>query len=91
MNWDQRFHSEEEAQRSLSKAKYDGIQNGMTYEELVAWLEIPPGVMRPDDDMKYVTEESSIALTWYDNDKKRSITVHLKGKKVVDKSQTGLR
>lgn len=79
----------DEADRVLTLAKYEQIQPGMTYDELIALLEIPEG-KRPSD-MELLGPDSDADLTWFggENDAK-SITVKLKGKAVVNKSQTGL-
>jgi hypothetical protein len=92
MRWDQRFHDQRESDRVFTLAKYEAIKPGMSYEEVIAVLEIPPGVLRPDDDMKSVGPESPVELTWFDGPKtERSITVKLRGKIVIEKAQTGLQ
>ena len=78
------------ADEVLTLAKYEQIQPGMTYEQLISVLEIPEN-KRPDD-IDLVGPESNVELKWFggENDA-TSITVNLKGKTVVNKSQTGLK
>ncbi len=92
MRWDQTFHDKREADRVFTLAKYEAIKPGMTYEEVIAVLAIPPGPLRPDDDMRWVGPESPVELSWFDGPKKeRSITIKLRGKTVVEKAQSGLQ
>lgn len=92
MRWDQTFHDKRQADRVFTLAKYEAIKPGMTYEEVLAILEIPPGPLRPDDDMRWVGPESPVELTWFGGAKKeRSITIKLRGKTVVEKAQSGLQ
>ncbi len=92
MRWDQTFHDQREADKVFTLANYEAIKTGMSYEELIAVLEIPAGAMRPDDDMRWVGPESAVELTWFSGPKKdRSITIKLKGKTVVEKTQRGLQ
>jgi hypothetical protein len=73
----------------LTREKFDRIKPGMTYEEAIVILEIPQTKL--PDDMNLVEPESNVELNWHGgaNDDK-SITLRLKGKKIVEKSQTGL-
>jgi hypothetical protein len=74
----------------LTLAKYEQIQPGMTYDELVSVLAIPDN-KRPAD-IELVGPESDVELKWFGGpDDALSITVKLKGKVVTDKSQTGLK
>jgi hypothetical protein len=91
MWWDQTFHDQRQADRVLTPAKYEAIKPGMTYAEVIAILEIPPGPLRPDENMKWVGPESPVELTWFGPKKERSITLKLKGKTVVEKAQRGLQ
>ncbi len=92
MRWDQTFHDPREADRVFTRAKYEAIKPGMTYEEAIAVLEIPSGPLRPDNDMRWVGPESPVELTWFSGPKKeRSITIKLRGKTVVEKAQIGLQ
>ena len=79
----------DEADRVLTLAKYEQIQPGMTYDDVIAALEIPES-KRPSD-IGLVGPDADVELTWFggENDA-RSITVKLKGRVVVNKSQTGL-
>lgn len=87
MKWSQNLFDASDA--VLTLAKYDEINLGMTYDELVTALAIPENC-RPED-MKYVGPESDVELKWFGgpNDAK-SITVKMKGKTVIDKTQSGL-
>jgi hypothetical protein len=78
------------ADEVLTLAKYEQIQPGMTYDQLVGVLEIPEGKCPTDIDL--VGPQSDVELKWFggENDA-TSITVKLKGKTVVNKSQTGLK
>jgi hypothetical protein len=91
MQWSQNLFEDEE--QILTLAKYEKIQPGMTYDELTAVLGLPPDRWRPPD-IDRVSPESPVELTWFggaDQKKERSITVKLKGKTVVGKSQKGLK
>src|SRR5262245_16680948 len=87
MQWSQNLF--EAAGETLTLAKYDQIKPGMTYDELLATLAIPEN--RRPEDIQYVGPESKVQLKWFGgpNDAK-SITVKMKGKVVIEKSQTGL-
>jgi hypothetical protein len=79
-------------QQILTLANYERIQPGMTYDELMAVLELPLDRWRPAD-IEYLAADSPVELTWNatgDRNNQRSITVKLKGKTVVSKSQKGL-
>ena len=74
----------------LTLEKYDRIQPGMTYDQLLAVLDLPEH-KRPAD-MDLVGSESNVELKWFGgSDDAISITVKLKGKTVTQKSQTGLK
>ena len=78
------------AEKVLTLAKYDQIKLGMTYEELLSLLEIPEN-KRPAD-IELVGPESDVELKWFGGpDDGLSITVKMKGKVVVDKTQSGLQ
>ena len=80
----------DEAEGILTAAKFEQIQPGMTYEELLAVLEIPENKRPPD--MELIGPESDVELKWVGGtDDHLSITVILKGKTVVSKAQTGLK
>ncbi len=80
----------DEAEKILTLAKYDQIEAGMTYEALLSLLEIPEN-KRPAD-IELVGPESDVELKWFGGpDDALSITVKLKGKLVVDKTQSGLK
>jgi len=80
----------EAASEVLTLEKYDRIQPGISYEELLAVLEIPEN-KRPAD-MDLVGPASNVQLKWFGgSDDALSITVTLKGKTVIEKSQTGLK
>jgi hypothetical protein len=76
----------------LTLAKYEKIQRGMTYAELIAILDVPHDPHLPDV-MEDVGPRTFVSLTWYDASvppKSKRITVHLRGKTVTDKWQVGL-
>lgn len=78
------------ADQVLTLAKYEQIQPGMTYEQVVSVLEIPEHKRPADIDL--VGPQSDVELKWFGGENGRtSITVKLKGKTVVSKSQTGLQ
>jgi hypothetical protein len=86
-------HLSRDEEQILTLAKYEKIQSGMTYDELTAILGLPADRWRPPD-MEYVAADAPMELTWTavgDQNKERSITVHLKGKTVTGKSQNGLK
>jgi hypothetical protein len=78
------------ADEVLTLAKYEQIRAGMTYEQLLSILAIPENYQPADIDL--VGPESDVELKWFggENDA-TSITVKLKGKTVVSKSQSGLK
>jgi hypothetical protein len=79
----------EEADKVLTLAKYDQIQAGMSYEDVISSLEIPED--KQPSEMNLVGPQSEVELTWFGGPgDAKSITVKMKGKVVVDKSQTGL-
>jgi hypothetical protein len=79
----------EAADQILTQERYDRIEPGMTYEEVLSALAIPE-YKRPDD-MELVGPESNVELKWFGGpEDSTSITVRLKGKTVTGKSQTGL-
>jgi hypothetical protein len=86
MQWSQNLF--DQAEGILTKAKFEQIQPGMTYEEVLAVLEIPENRRPPD--MELIGPESDVELKWVGgtNDD-LSITVYMKGKTVVRKDQTG--
>ncbi len=88
MQWSQNlFDASDEI---LTLAKYDQIKPGMTYDELVSVLAIPENRRPPD--IELVGPESDVELKWFGGpDDALSITVKLKGKVVVDRTQTGLK
>src|SRR5438067_569636 len=67
LRWNQNLHLQ--ADRVLTPSNYAKIQPGMTYEEVIAILDLPPGPLRPDDDMKYVGPESDVELSWHGDPK----------------------
>src|SRR5688572_17795618 len=87
MKWSRNLF--DEAAGILTAAKFEQIQPGMTYEELLAVLEIPANKRPPD--MELIGPETDVELKWVGgNDDDLSITVHMKGKTVIRKDQTGL-
>jgi hypothetical protein len=79
-----------DAEKILTLAKYDEIKPGMTYEKLLSLLEIPEN-KRPAD-IELVGPESDVELKWFGGaGDALSITVKMKGKVVVDKTQSGLK
>ena len=80
----------DQAEEVLTLAKYDQIKPGMAYEELLSLLEIPEN-KRPAD-IELVGPESDVELNWFGGpDDALSITVKMKGKVVVEKTQSGLK
>jgi hypothetical protein len=78
------------AEEILTLTKYDQIKPGMTYEELVSVLAIPENKRPPDIDL--VGPDSDVELKWFGgSDDAMSITVKMKGKVVIDKTQNGLK
>lgn len=91
LNWSKNLFKD--ADKYLTLAKYEKIQPGMTYKDVVTVLAIPPGIARPDEEMESVTPEAPVELTWHGGanpEQGPSITVKFKGKAVVGKSQKGL-
>jgi hypothetical protein len=80
----------EDADKVLTLAKYEQIQPGMSYDQVVAILEIPEAKRPPD--MELIGPESDVELKWFggENDA-RSITIKLKGKTVVEVAHSGLQ
>ena len=70
----------ERPKRRLTAAKFEQIRPGMTYEEVLAVLEIPEDRRPPD--MELIGPESDVELKWVGgtNDDDQSITVYMKGK-----------
>jgi len=88
MQWSQNLY--DQAEGILTAAKFEQIQPGMTYEEVLAVLEIPENRRPPD--MELVGPEADVELKWVGGtDDDMSITVKMKGKTVVGKDQTGLK
>jgi hypothetical protein len=86
MQWSQNLF--DQAEGVLTAAKYQQIQPGMTYEEVLAVLEIPENRRPPD--MELIGPDSDVELEWVGGtDDDLSITVRMKGKMVVGKEQTG--
>ncbi len=80
----------EGAQESLTLARYDQIQPGMTYEEVLSLLAIPEHKRPPD--MEMIGPASDVELKWFGGpDHALSITVKMKGKVVTEKGQSGLK
>lgn len=80
----------EGAAEILTLARYDLIQPGMTYDELLAVLAIPENKRPPD--MELIGPASDVELKWFGGpDDSLSITVKMKGKTVTQKSQSGLK
>lgn len=74
----------------LTLEKYERIQPGMTYDQLLAVLDLPENKLPADMDL--VGPESDVELKWFGGPNgSLSITVKLKGKTVIEKSQTGLK
>jgi hypothetical protein len=87
MQWSQNLF--EATDEILTLAKYDQIKPGMTYDELVATLEIPEDRRPPD--IELIGPESDVELKWFGGQSgEKSIAVKLRGKVVIDKTQTGL-
>jgi hypothetical protein len=87
MTWSQNLFGE--SAEILTLARYEQIKLGMTYEELVSVLGIPENRSPPD--IEHVGPGSNVELKWFGPDDELSITVKLKGKVVVDKTQSGLK
>jgi hypothetical protein len=88
LNWSQNLF--EASEEILTLAKYDQIKPGMTYEELVTVLAIPENRRPPD--IELVGSESDVELKWFGGPAgAKSITVKMKGKVVIDKTQSGLK
>jgi len=88
LKWSQNLF--EAANEILTLAKYDQIKPGMTYDELVSVLAIPENRRPPD--IELVGPDSDVELKWFSGpDDALSITVKMKGKVVIDKTQSGLK
>jgi hypothetical protein len=74
--------------RVLTVSKYLRIEPGMTYEQAVAVLNVPPECRPPDIDQ--VTRNAEVTLHWFTPNGARLI-LYLRGKVVTRKWATGLR
>jgi hypothetical protein len=72
----------------LTLAKFERIQPGMTYTELLALLDLPPD--RRPLDLSDVRPRTLTSITWYDASHTKAIKVHLRGRVVIEKWQSGL-
>ncbi len=88
MTWSQNlFDASDEI---LTLANYEQIRPGMTYDELITVLAIPDDRRPPD--IEFVGPESDVELKWFGGPNDAlSITVKMKGKVVIDKTQSGLK
>ena len=88
LQWSQNLFDASEG--ILTLAKFDQIKPGMTYEELLSVLAIPENRRPPD--IELVGPESDVELKWFGGpDDALSISVKMKGKVVIDKTQSGLK
>jgi hypothetical protein len=78
------------AEDVLTLEKYDRVQPGMTYDEVLTVLSIPENRRPPD--MELIGPQSDVELKWFGGPgDAQSITVKMKGKVVIDKDQSGLQ
>jgi hypothetical protein len=89
MKWSVNLFNDE--MQIITRAKYEKIKPGMSFDELAAVLGLPLDRWRPD--LSHVAADAPVELRWeagFDQKKERSITVNLRGQTVISCSQTGL-
>jgi hypothetical protein len=79
---------DQDENRVMTVSKYLRIEPGMTYDQVIAILDVPPAYRPPNIDQ--VARNADVTLTWFTASGAK-LRLHLRGKVVTDKWAVGLQ